>query len=102
MKKIKFILSLSIGIIAASSCSKEGIDDDLSFLNSVKPEDAAITLQVSDDNSGNVAVIPQGKGASFFLIDYGHDGTLSDTLSAGDAGVHAYPEGTYTVTAKSF
>lgn len=100
MKKTKFIYAIAFTMFIAAGCSKDGLNDDLSFVDTPKSTDNANTIQVSDDNSGVVVVNPTGGGASYFVIDYGHNGAI-DTVLAGRAGSHIYPEGTFngTVTA---
>lgn len=102
MKKITSILSLAtLLLIGASSCTlKDGLDKDLSFLDSVAPANLNKVFAISNDNSGNVRITPSGEGVSSFKISFGHGtGTsASATVLPGGSVTHAYPEGSYTVT----
>src|SRR5690606_3746087 len=101
MKKIKLLTGLGFLIVLAISCSKEeGIDDDLSFLNSANSGNVANIFDISNDNSGLVKISPTGEGVSLFTVDYGH-GTgagASEVIRPGQSAFHNYPEGSYTVT----
>ena len=97
MKKINLIISLGLLVIIAISCSKkEGIDDDLSFLNASSTSNLASIFDISDDNSGIVKITPTGEGASSFTIDFGH-ASATETIKPGHSATHVYPEGSYTV-----
>lgn len=97
MKKLNLLFSLGLLVIIAISCSKkEGIDDDLSFLNTSSTSNLASLFDISDDNSGIVKITPTGEGASSFTIDFGH-ASATETIKPGHSATHAYPEGSYTV-----
>lgn len=101
MKKMKLICSLLFLIVAASSCTEiEGIDQDLTFLNSAGSGNLSKIFDISNDNSGNVKITPLGEGVSTFTVNFGHGtGTAaSATVMPGASVTHAYPEGTYTVS----
>ena len=101
MKKIKLIYSIIFVIIVASSCSKQdGIDKDLSFLNSANSSNLDKNFVISNDNSGDVKITPLGEGVTSFTINFG-DGAgteASAIVSPGGSATHSYPEGSYTVT----
>jgi len=100
MKKITIIFSLA-ALIAAAGCEKrDGIDDDLSFLNSVSSASIDKIFDISDDNSGIVKISAIGEGVSSSIINFGH-GTGADasaTLTPGNIATHVYPEGDYSVS----
>jgi hypothetical protein len=99
MKKISIIFSLVVVIAAITGCSKDGIDQDLSFLNSTTVSNPGKVFDISNDNSGNVKITPTAEGASSFLVNFGH-GTgagASAVVSPGGSVTHAYPEGSYNV-----
>jgi hypothetical protein len=101
MKQIKSIFSIVCIILIAASCTKkDGIDSDLSFLNSTKSSTLSKIFEISNDNSGNVKITPLGEGVSSFTVNYGHGtgAAASATVAPGYSTTHAYPEGTYTVT----
>ena len=104
MKKVTIIFSLAALLFGVTSCEKQdGIDDDLSFLNSAKTTNNSKIFDISNDNSGNVKITPTGEGASSFVVSYGH-GTgagSSAVVSPGNSTTHSYPEGSYTVSINS-
>jgi hypothetical protein len=105
MKKLKLIYSIIFfGMMALTGCTKEdGIDDDLSFLNTAASSDAKKIFDISNDNSGNVRITPLGTGVSSFTVNFGH-GTgagASAVVMPGYSTTHSYPEGSYTVVIDS-
>lgn len=101
MKNLKLICSILFFIVVASSCTKiEGIDQDLSFLNSVSPANLDKIFDITTDNSGVVKITPVGEGVVSYNINFGHGtGTAaSATVAPGGTAKHTYPEGSYTVT----
>lgn len=104
MKKIITLCSLAALLVAGCS-KKEGIDDDTSFLSTATTSNTNKVFDISNDNSGNVKITPTGQGASSYVVGFGH-GTgagASAAVTPGNFTIHAYPEGSYTVsiTAKS-
>jgi hypothetical protein len=101
MKKINFICSILFFIVVASSCNKiEGIDQDLSFLNSVNSANLDKVFVISDDNSGIVKITPTGEGVVSYTVGFGHGtgSAATATVAPGGTVSHAYPEGSYTVS----
>lgn len=101
MKKIKLLSSLLFLIVVASSCTKiEGVDQDLTFLNSAASGNLSKIFDISNDNTGNVKITPLGDGVSTFTVNFGHGtGTAASAIvKPGESATHAYPEGSYTVT----
>ena len=104
MKKIKFIYSVAFLLVVAISCTlKDGIDKDLTFLNTAASGNLSKIFDISTDNSGKVKISPNGEGVSTFDIAFGHGtGTgASAVVKPGGSATHAYPEGSYTVTIKT-
>ena len=103
MKKIKFLYGIVLIMLVATGCSKDGIDKDTSFATTPKNTSSSNTISINDESPGEVTVRPVGVGASYFAIDYGHDGAV-DTITAGYTASHIYPEGTFSgvVTALDF
>jgi hypothetical protein len=101
MKKITIIFSLATLLAGISGCGKkDGIDDDLSFLNSATTANNNKIFDITNDNSGKVTITPTGEGYSSYVVNYGH-GTgagASAVVMPGNRTTHTYPEGTYTVT----
>jgi len=101
MKKIKYISCyLLLAFFAFSCAKKEGIDQDLSFLNTAASGKLAKIFDISTDNSGNVKITPTGEGVASFTVNYGHGtgAAASAVVTPGGSTTHAYPEGSYTVT----
>jgi hypothetical protein len=101
MKKINLICSILFLIVVASSCTKiEGIDKDLSFMNSVNSANLDKIFDISNDNSGIVKITPIGDGVVSYNVNFGHGtGTAgSTTVAPGVPAFHTYPEGSYIVT----
>ncbi|MGZ8561370.1 MAG: hypothetical protein ACXWV3_07230 [Flavisolibacter sp.] len=101
MKKVKLILGMAAIVAVMSGCEKkDGIDDDLSFLNTATTTNNNSIFDISNDNSGNVKITPTGQGASSFVVNFGHGvgAGASAVVMPGNSATHAYPEGTYTVT----
>jgi hypothetical protein len=102
MKKITIIYSFALLLlVAVVGCTvKDGIDQDLSFLNKIASANANKVFDISNDNSGKVKITPTGEGATSFLVAYGHGtgASASATVMAGGNTTHAYPEGNYTVS----
>ena len=102
MKNIKLIYSLIFLLIASVSCTKvqDGIDKDLSFLNTAASGNVAKIFDISNDNSGNVKITPTGNGVASYTVYYGHGtgaGASATVLPSGST-TYSYPEGTYTVS----
>ena len=101
MNKIKLLggaLAIMLGVTACTE--KEGIGEDLSFLNTTASGKIDKIFDISNDNSGNVKITPTGEGVSSFTVNFGH-GTgagASAVVNPGNSTTHAYPEGTYTVS----
>ncbi len=104
MKNIKIIISTLLIAFMTIGCSMDGIDNDLSFLNTGNSENLKKIFDISTDNTGAVKVTPIGEGASKFVVLFGHGtGTNSSAVvMPGKFAVHNYPEGTYTVTIKTY
>ncbi len=101
MNKIKIFSSIMLLVAMSIGCSKkDGIDDNLSFLNSAASSNVAKIFDISTDNSGNVKITPTGEGVTSFTINYGHGtgAAASATVAPGASTTHSYPEGSYTVT----
>jgi hypothetical protein len=100
MKKITIIFSLLAVIAGSTGCKKDGIDEDLSFLNTVSSANIDKTFDISDDNSGIVKISAKGEGVSSSIINFGHGAgaDASATIAPGNIATHVYPEGDYSVS----
>ncbi len=103
MKKIKLILSFTFLLAIAYSCSTpDGIDKDLSSLDSAASANNSKIFDISTDNSGLVKITPKGDGVSAFTVSYGHGSSAPANVAPGSSTSHVYPEGSYTVTIVSY
>jgi len=105
MKKIKLILSFTFLLAIAVSCSTpEGIDTDLSYLNTINSTNNAKIFDISTDNSGLVKITPTAEGATSYKVEFGHGtgASASANINVGLSASHIYPEGSYTVTVTSY
>lgn len=104
MKKSSLIFAMGILICCSTGCSKkDGIDQDISFLNTAITKNPDKIFDISNDNSGKVTITPTAEGASSFTIAFG-DGTGADAtaiVKPGHYATHAYPEGKYTISISS-
>ncbi len=101
MKKI--ILSLAIfSLIIASCTTPDGIDSDLSALDSTNPGNFDKIFDISDDNSGLVKITPIAEGVTKSVVSVGHGTGDPITVFPGDFATHSYPEGNYTVSITSY
>jgi hypothetical protein len=100
MKKFQIIYGLVFLALTVISCAKkDGIDKDLSFLNSAKSSNISKIFDITTDNSGNVKITPLGEGVSSYTVKFGHGtgAAASAVVSPGSSVTHSYPEGSYTV-----
>ncbi len=102
MKKLSIIFYLVL-VAATIGCNKDGVDQDLSFLNSATVSNPGKIFDISNDNSGNVRITPTAEGASQFVVLFGHGtgASASAGVIPGGSTTHSYPEGSYTVTITS-
>jgi hypothetical protein len=99
MKNIKLIFSFVLLLAVTISCSiPDGIDQDLSFLNSADaPSNVAGFYNVTQDNTGLVTITPNGEGAVSYDIYYGDSTITPVNVMQGHSTTHIYKEGIYSV-----
>lgn len=105
MNKFQFIYAIAFVLVTAVGCTKdEGIDDDLSFLNSASSSNVTNSFTISNDNSGMVKITPNGQGVTSYAVKFGDatGGVDFQNIKPGESATHAYPEGTYTVTITAY
>lgn len=102
MKKI--ILSLAIfSLVMTTSCSTpDGIDSDLSAIDTTNPDQYNKIFDISTNNSGLVKITPIAQGVTKSIVTVGHGTGDPITVYPGGFASHNYPEGNYTVTIESF
>jgi len=97
MNTYKYLLGISFLLVMISGCKKQNFDD-LSSLDSVTGADKLSALfEITQDNTGNVTITPNGEGVASFDVYYG-DGTVAPAkVNPGKNTIHKYTEGTYNV-----
>lgn len=102
MKKI--ILSFAIfSLIMTTSCSTpDGIDSDISAVDSTNPGNYDKIFDISTNNSGLVKITPIAEGITKSVVTVGHGTGNPITVNPGGFTTHNYPEGNYTVNITSY
>jgi len=101
MKILKYLFSLSVVLLALTTCSDD--QKDINFSTSVEaPSELAMLFQVTQDNTGLVSITPTAQGAVEFDIHFGDDTSDPVNFTNGQSATHTYVEGTYTVTAVAY
>ena len=92
-----YFFMIFFGGLLTAGCEKIN-EGDSSFVNNVPvPANLNALFEITQDNSGNVTITPNGEGASYFDIFIG-DGTADPVrVAAGKSTTHRYNEGTYSV-----
>ncbi len=102
MKILKLFIGIfSLAFLALSCQELDGIDSDLSFIDSAKSANLSRLFEISNDNSGDVKITPLGDGFTSAVINFGH-GSARATVSPGGNAKYSYPEGSYTVAIDYF
>ncbi len=95
MKILKYIFSLSVVLLALTTCSDD--QKDINFSTSVEaPSELAMLFQVTQDNTGVVSITPTAQGAVEFDVHFGDDTSDPVNFTNGQSTTHTYVEGTYT------
>ncbi len=78
-------------------CKKE-LHEDTSFVQGASaPEQLSALFEITQDNTGQVTIIPNGTGSVYYDVYFG-DGTTAPTrVAAGKSATHKYAEGQYNV-----
>jgi hypothetical protein len=97
MRTIKNIIQFLVLLLVVTGCKPE-LNDDISFLNSATvPGKLSALFEITQDNTGNVTITPNGEGAVSFDVYYGDATTVPAKILAGKNTTHKYAEGVYTV-----
>jgi len=95
MKTLKYVLSMAL--VFFISCAED--DNDLSFVDKITaPTNVSALLQITQDNTGLVTIIPNSEGGVSYNITLGDDTTEPVNIKAGETFENTYPEGTYTIS----
>jgi hypothetical protein len=99
MNKLKNIFLIVVVLIAAFACEKE--IDNLDNLNSVTaPKILGLALDIEQDNSGLVTIMPQAEGVTGYKVKFGDIENETPTqYTLKDKITHTYPEGVYKMEA---
>ena len=96
MKKIKYVLSISLILVLFQNCTED--NNDLSYVaDAPAPSNLSLIFDVTADNTGLVTITPNGEGSQSYDISYGDDSNEAVTLSPGESTEHIYNEGVYNV-----
>ncbi len=100
MKKLKIYIAAALLSLSMVSCEIDGFANDAPSLSSVSSTEQNSVLTVSNDNTGNVKIRPEGEGFTKAVVNFGEGSGISGSavVTAGNSVTHAYPEGSYTVT----
>ena len=97
MRTIKNIIQFAVLLLVVTGCKPE-LNDDISFLNSATAAGKLSALfEITQDNTGNVTITPNGEGAVSFDVYYGDATTAPAKVQAGKNTTHKYAEGVYNV-----
>lgn len=97
MRTIKNIFQSVVLLLVVTGCKPE-LNDDLSFLASATTAAKMSALfEITQDNTGNVTITPNGEGAVSYDIYYGDGTTAPAKVQAGKNTTHKYAEGVYNV-----
>ena len=97
MNTIKYMFRFVLLLLVVTGCKKE-MNDDLSFLESAEKSDKLSAMfEITQDNSGNVTITPNGEGAISYDIYFGDGTTQPAKVVAGKRTTHKYAEGVFNV-----
>ncbi|MBK8627098.1 MAG: hypothetical protein IPN86_16500 [Saprospiraceae bacterium] len=100
MKIFNFILGLFVLLTFTFSCTEQdGVDGDLSFLQTATSGNFSKIFDITNDNSGKVTITPLGDGFSKAIVNFGHGtgAAASAEVKPGANVSYTYPEGNYSV-----
>ncbi|MBL0133134.1 MAG: hypothetical protein IPP79_03520 [Chitinophagaceae bacterium] len=97
MNSIKYILGFALLLAFTAGCNKV-TNDDVSFIESATAPDKLTALfEISQDNTGNVTITPNGEGANSYEVYYGDGTVVPAKVESGKNTSHKYAEGVYNV-----
>lgn len=97
MKLLKYVFALSWVILTFSACQKNDFDDTSFVSSGVAPENLSLLFDITQDNSGNVTILPNGEGVSLYEVYFGDTNSSSANIQPGKSVTHQYGEGKYNV-----
>lgn len=97
MNAIKSFFAITLLFITVTGCKKMDTDD-VSFIESAKsPEQLSALFEITQDNTGNVTITPNGTGAVSYDVFFGDGTTVPAKVAAGKSVTRKYAEGNYNV-----
>lgn len=97
MKALKYIFGFALSVVLATGCKKD-TNEDIAFASSVNtPSKINVLFDITQNNSGQVTITPNGEGVATFDIYYGDGSTAAGKVLAGNSIKHIYGEGLYKV-----
>ena len=97
MKALKYFLGMAFLLSVIAGCKKDTYTDVAFLESATAPDKLAALFDITQDNTGQVTITPNGEGAASFDIFFG-DGTAAPvSVKAGGNAQHKYAEGVYTV-----
>lgn len=94
MKKTYLILSIFV-LTFLSGCSNDDNNVNINDVND--PSNISAVMTISQDNTGNVTILPTGDGVTQFTVYFGDSTTEPVTVNPGGTVTHPYAEGIYQV-----
>lgn len=97
MKALKYIISFAMVAAIAVGCKKD-TNENIAFASSINtPSKLKVLFDITQNNSGQVTITPNGEAVASFDIYYG-DGTVAPgKVIAGNSIKHIYGEGLFKV-----
>jgi hypothetical protein len=97
MNTTRFLLALTLLIGTMTGCRKQEFDDTSLAQSGEAPSALNALFEITQDNSGNVTITPNGSGASYYDVLFGDTTTAPARVAAGSNVTHRYAEGVYNV-----
>jgi hypothetical protein len=97
MNTIKYIFALALLFGTLAGCKKEVHDDTSLAQSGEAPSTLNALFEITQDNTGNVTITPNGTGASYYDVFFGDGTTAPARIEAGKNTTHKYAEGVYNV-----
>lgn len=97
MKKINYSYFILLLVLIGTGCKK--IDtEEISFVETgIAPDKLNALFDITQDNTGNVTITPNGEGATAYEVFYGDATTTPAKVLPGKNTLHKYAEGVYNV-----
>jgi hypothetical protein len=98
MNHLKNIFIVVLILLTASYGCKKEVDNKKYVDNVTAPANLKTNFDISQDNTGDVTIVPTADGATMFLVKFGdvEDETATE-FGVSERIVHTYPEGVFTV-----